>query len=78
MCFDFYFHHFELFCIAKFLLQIYKITLKTRGTIWQYEQTVNQKVHARVVHRPLSKLARVISGMTSSVDLSARSPWNSR
>jgi hypothetical protein len=32
----------------------------------------------RVVHRPLPKLARVISGMTSSVDLSARSPWNSR
>ena len=26
-----YFHHFELFCIAKFLLQIYKITLKTSG-----------------------------------------------
>jgi hypothetical protein len=26
-----YFHHLELFCIAKFLLQIYKITLKTSG-----------------------------------------------
>jgi hypothetical protein len=32
--------------------------------------------HKQVVHRPLPKLARVISGMTSSVDLSARSPWN--
>jgi hypothetical protein len=27
------------------------------------------KVHKRVVHRPLPKLARVISGMTSSVEL---------
>jgi hypothetical protein len=26
-----YFHHFELFCITKFLSQIYKITLKTSG-----------------------------------------------
>ena len=37
MCFDFfatgihYFHHFELFCIAKFVSQIYKLTLKTSG-----------------------------------------------
>jgi hypothetical protein len=52
-----------------------RLTLDTVGVIGKLCYVI---VHKRVVHVLLPTLTRVISGMTSSVDLSARSPWNSR